>query len=360
MATPRTGQACEICRELEDALIIDNIVGEEFPPAVDRLEKCGGLRRCPLCHGYYLMSHESDPHHYMSSETWLRRIDETEALRVLANLPRAKAKPWLEALDADARMAELIKEIESDPSGEAAATVAAVYVQRQSWDEVEALLRHENSAVRNAAIGELERPLASNPASIIDTVATLLADQDCARAAHEAVSQTAGTPVSPVVTTLVDCFDHEDAKVRAMAVDSVIHHLDLGSGYYIDETGSGNYRTPLPFTFGEATTEMCERLPRLIKHILEPQPAYWLDMASFPRSTKARDHPNELNTAIGASEVIRTLINQDEPTKALVRQALAAQRPRLLKMLSEGQATILGAGLYLFVSEVAHADDDRS
>ncbi len=349
---------CEICRELEDDLVIDNIAAETFPPAVSRLEKCGGVRRCPLCHGYYLMTHESDPHHYMSSETWLRRIDETEALRVLANLPRAKAKPWLDALDADARMAELVKEIESDAAEEAAATVAALYVQGRRWDKLEALLHHNNSAVRNAAIGALERPLASNPANIVDAVTGLLADQGCARAAHDAVSQTAGATVSPVVASLVDCFDHDDAKVRAMAVDSVIHHLDLGSGYYIDETGSGNYRAPLPFTFGEATTEMCARLPRLVEHILDPQPARWLDMASYPRSAKARDHPNELNTGLGASEVIRTLVNQDEPSKALVSDALAAQRARLLKMLAEGKATmILGAGLYLFVSEVAHADD---
>jgi hypothetical protein len=351
-------QSCEICRELEDAVVIDNIAAETFPPVVDRLEKCGGVRRCPLCHGYYLMTHESDPHHYMSSETWLRRIDETEALGVLARMPAKQAKPWLNALDADARTAELVKAIEADASAEAAATVAAVYVQRQCWDELEALLRHKSSDVRNAAIGELERPLADNPASIIDAVTGLLADQDCARAAHDAFSQATGTPVSPVVTTLVDCFDHEDSKVRAMAVDSVIHHLDLGSGYYIDETGSGNYRTPLPFTFGEATTEMCARLPRLVEHILEPRPARWLDMASYPRSTKARDHPNELNTAVGASEVIRTLINQDEPTKALVRETLAGQRPQLRKMLSEGKTTMtLGAGLYLFVREVAHADD---
>ncbi len=357
MAAPETGQTCEICKHLEDALVIDNIAGEEFPPAVYRLEQCGGVRRCPLCHGYYLMTHESDPHHYMSSETRLRRIDTTTALRELAKLPRKKAKPWLDALDVDAETAKLVKKIESEAADEAAATMAAVYAQRQSWGELQALLRHKSSSVRKAAIGAVAGSLASKPARIVDAVAALLADNDCARAAAEAFSSTGGTKVSPLITTLIDCFDHDDAKVRAMAVDLVIHHLDLGSGYYIDETGSGSYRTPPPFKLGKSTQAICAGLPRLVEHILKPRPARWADIPSHPRSSRARDFPHELNTRIGASEVLRTLIDQGKSSKARVREALAAQSAQLRKMFSQAESMDLGSEVYLFASDVVREEN---
>lgn len=346
---------CEICKNLKDVHSIDDLSDETFPAAAYRLEECGRLRRCPLCHRFYLLTSESDPHHYMSSESSLRRINKAKALRELANMSPKRAKPWMDALDADAEASKLIKEINSDKAAEAAATVAALHVQRKNWGAFGGLLRHKTAAVRNAAIDAVAGSLARKPARIIDAVASLLADKDCASAAAEAFSATEyGTKVSPLATTLIGCFDHDDAKVRAIAVDLVIHHLDLGSGYYIDDTGSGSYRTPPPFKFGKCTEEICAGLPGLVEHILEPRPARWVDIPSYPRSTRARDFPDELNTRIGASEVLRTLIGQGKSSKARVRDALAARRAQLLEMLRQDKATGLGSETYLFVSEVAH------
>ncbi len=357
-ATRRARRDCEICKDLKDAHSIDDLSDESFPAAAYRLEECGSLRRCPLCHRFYLLTSESDPHHYMSSESSLRPINKTQALRELANMSPKRAKRWMNALDADAEAAELIKKINSDKAAEAAATMAALHVQRKKWGEFRALLRHKNPAVRNAAIEAVERSLEKAPAKVIDAVAGLLADEDCLRAGHAAFSETVyGTKISPLITTLVECFDHDDAKVRALAVDLVIHHLDLGSGYYIDDTGSGSYRTPPPFKFGKSTEAICASLPGLVEHILEPRPARWADIPSYPRSSRARDFPDELNTRIGASEVLRTLINQGKSSKARVRDALAARRPQLLEMLRQDKATGLDSEVYLFLSEVAHEDD---
>jgi hypothetical protein len=356
-ASPKRAD-CEICRELNDVHSIDDFTDQSFPQAAYRLEECGRLRRCPLCHRFYLMTSESDPHHYMSSESWLRRINKTAALRELSNMPAKKAKRWLGALNVDAQTSKLIKKIETDAADEAAATMAAVYVQRKSWGKLEALLRHKKSIVRIAAIDAVERSLARKPARIINAVASLLADKDCARAAHAAFSETEyGTKVSPLIITLIDCFDHDDAKVRALAVDLVIHHLDLGSGYYIDKTGSGSYRTPPPFKFGKATEEICARLPRLVEHILKPRPARWVDIPSYPRSSRARDFPDELNTRVGVSEVLGTLINQGKASKARVREALLVISPQLRKKFSKGESMDLDSEVYLFARDVLREEE---
>ena len=97
------GADCEICRNIPSYQYIDLVAGESFPPVADRLEPRGdarlpGLRRCPLCHTFYLVDDESDTHHFISAERSLVRIDGTRALRELALCSGSIARKWLDDL----------------------------------------------------------------------------------------------------------------------------------------------------------------------------------------------------------------------------------------------------------------------
>ena len=56
------------------------------------------LRRCPICHTYYLETRESDPHHFMSYEQSISRVSDKKALRELSSIETDKAKEWLNDL----------------------------------------------------------------------------------------------------------------------------------------------------------------------------------------------------------------------------------------------------------------------
>ena len=56
------------------------------------------LRRCPICHTFYLETSESDPHHFMSFEHSISRISDEEALQELSSIDTNKAKEWLDDL----------------------------------------------------------------------------------------------------------------------------------------------------------------------------------------------------------------------------------------------------------------------
>ncbi len=100
-------KTCEICRDLPEFCDADQIKGEELPAAVYRLELCGNLRRCPVCHTFYDYDDGNDPHHYMPDDQWVSRIT-SDFGRVRHKLVirtsgsfAETAKRWLQDLDAD-------------------------------------------------------------------------------------------------------------------------------------------------------------------------------------------------------------------------------------------------------------------
>ena len=159
-----------------------------------------------------------------------------------------------------------------------------------------------------------------------------------------------------MITTLVECFDHDNAKVRALAVDAVIHQLDRGSGYYTKSNGAGGYRTPKAIRLGKVAKPLYARLPYLIGHLIKPRPARWVKIAGTPRSDLARHHPNELNTGIGASEIVWAMIDQSKAGKAKVRNAFLAHRPQIQKMLSNVDPHEVNPEVLLFVSDVVREE----
>lgn len=190
------GADCEICRNIPSFQEIDEIQRESFPPLVDRLEACGdqligkgGLLRCPLCQSFYVMAYENDTSHFMIATSSLTRIGTMKALRefVTSRFVGWKiAKAWLDELDIDSQIPDLITKLNSTEAPEAAARLAGIYLLREGWDELEPLLRHRDSAARAGALGAVERSLAQTPPAIICAVATLLADEANARAAQDA------------------------------------------------------------------------------------------------------------------------------------------------------------------------------
>jgi len=76
--------------------------GESLPPAVDRLDRCNSVLRCPQCHSYYYYDDGNDPHHFMPDPERLERIETDVARRYLANYISDTAKRWLRDLDTGA------------------------------------------------------------------------------------------------------------------------------------------------------------------------------------------------------------------------------------------------------------------
>jgi hypothetical protein len=329
-STPYTPEApaweeCEICRDVPGG-------------SVGRLEgfekyQYEGLMRCPLCFTFYLLEMESDPHGFMGeADETITRIDTLAALRMLASMDPKKAKQWMAELNADARIPELVTMLKKDNSAEAAATLARIYQQRGEWDNFEALLRHRVSIIRGAALAELTPALENTPPGIIDAFVSLLGDKDNGPAAHEALTCRAWwdrDQVSPLIVTLVECLEHDNAEVRAFAVDSIFAHL------------SGS--TPLPPSFepgkppklGKAAKVLTSKLPRLVRHIVEPLPAPWPEFAADPSSDMAREFPKKLNAGIGALRILEALITESKASEARVRKALSKAWPQLLKIYSD-------------------------
>ncbi len=336
---------CEICRDILSGYTVDDLRGESFPDAVYRLERLGGLRRCPLCFTFYLMESGSDTHHYMSAETSITRISHDKALGMLSTLlasgdqPRKeadKAKRWMGKHDVDSHVSELDSKLESEKAAEAAATLADICLQRTDWNKLEGLLRHGNSAVRGGALGALDLGHERTPAAIIDAVVALLGDKAHARAAHTKFIDAAGFgKVVGLMTTLVECLDNNDAKIRALAVDTILLHLEPDTGYYIDDDGKGSYRDPRHPKFGaKVATALYPLLPLLARHLVKPRPAPWVGVESYPRSYNAKNSPKELNTKIAAAEVLWTLCHHNKTSKARVLKALDTVAPRLGKLIS--------------------------
>lgn len=336
---------CEICRDILSGYTIDDLRGESFPDAVHRLERLGGLRRCPLCFTFYLMESGSDPHHYMSAETSITRISHDKALGMLSTLlasgdqPRKeadKAKRWMGKHDVDSHVSELDSKLESEKAAEAAATLADICLQRKDWNKLEGLLRHENSAVRGGALGALALGHERTPAAIIDAVVALLGDKAHARAAHtKFIDATGYGKVVGLITTLVECLDNDDAKIRALAVDSILHYLEPDTGYYIGDDGKGSYRDPQhPKIGAKVAKALYPLLGLLVRHLVKPRPAPWVDVDSYPRSDRAKDSAKELNTTMAAAAVLWALFNSSETSKARVLEALDTVSPELRRIIS--------------------------
>lgn len=328
--TPSTAKVharkdCEICRK---------VPGKN----VGRLETLAevqyeGLMRCPLCFTYYHFKMEADPHSFMGeADEIITRIGTPAVLRNLASIDSTKARQWMAELDADARIPEFVKMLKTGNAAEAAATLATIYQQRGEWDKYEALLRHRDSTIRGAALAELTPALENAPAGIIDAFVSLLGDKDNGPGAHEALTCRAWwdrDQVSPLISTLAGCLEHDNAQTRAFAVDSIFAHL----------TGS----TPLPPTFkpgkppklGKAAKALTSKLPRLVRHIAEPLPAPWPDFAADPSSDMAREFPKKLNSGIGALRILEALITESKASETRVRKALTKAWPQLLKIFSD-------------------------
>lgn len=343
-ATPSAPEApaweeCEICRDVPAERFVYHDSDDKFPPAVYRLEEFEkyqrhGLLRCPLCLTFYLKETESDPHHFMGLEDErITRIDNLTALRMLASMDSKKAGRWMTELDADARIPELVKMLETDGSAEAAATLAKIYQQRGEWDDFEALLRHRDSTVRGAALAALTPSLERAPPGIIDAFVTLLGDKANALAAHKAFTCGAWwgkDQVSPLIITLVECLENDKAEVRAFAVDLIFDHL--AGARPVPPT----YEPGKPPKLGKAAKTLSSQLPLLVRHIVKPLPARWPDIAGNPGSDMAREFPKKLNTGIGALRVLEALIDESKAGEARVRKALSTARPQLLKIFSSG------------------------
>lgn len=363
-STPRkpAWAKCEICRDVPSYDVIEYFVNESFPAAVYRLEELGNLRRCPLCSTFYLMKHGSDTHHFMSAETTITRISKKKAFDMLApmlaqsnrrNFDADKAKLWMGDHDVDSHVSELVSKLKTADAAENAATLAKVYFQGKDWGKLEALLRHKKSSVRGGALGAAESWLGDTPAKIIDAAVALLEDKTHARSAHEAFNRPGYNSVSPSFMALVDCLEHNKVKVRALAVDSIIHLLEPDSGYYIGKDGVGTYGPRKHPKLGKKITKaLFSRLPLLVAHIVKPRPAPWVDIDAYPRSYNARELPKKLTTGIGASKILNAMIISGKANKARVGQAFETARPQLQKMLSGHKAGDLDADVYLFLYEV--------
>lgn len=347
---------CKICRDVPSFHIVDDVRGERFPPAVYRLEECEEILRCPLCSTFYLMETESAPDHYLAVTTTLTRISDEVALGELATMlatcdhrfiKAATAKRWMVEFDVDGRVAKLVTKLKTARAAKAAATLAEIYFALKDWDDLEALLRHDSSAARGGALGAIESRLEDTAPGVIDAVLALLADNTHAHVAHGAFNhlgnRLGSIKVSPLIITLVECLDDGNARVRALVVDSILHHLEPVSGYY-------NPRHP-KLNAKDAKT-LFEWLPILVGHIVKPRPAHWLDIEASALSEKARERPRKLTTGVGASQILSTMINRGKKGKASVRQAFEAARPELRRMLSRYKVGDLDADVHDLAREV--------
>lgn len=110
---------CEICRDLPEGDWYDGFSSGKISAGFSRLEKLDmerfrekivryknfeerltiiGLRRCPLCHTFYLETGENDTQHYASYLMSIDRIEDDEAFRELSARRSKKAKEWLRDL----------------------------------------------------------------------------------------------------------------------------------------------------------------------------------------------------------------------------------------------------------------------
>lgn len=66
---------CEICQNLPNWAMKDEMCEDPFSLATDRLVGKGDIRRCPLCGTRYSITSESDTHHFMSNEVTIKRLN---------------------------------------------------------------------------------------------------------------------------------------------------------------------------------------------------------------------------------------------------------------------------------------------
>lgn len=368
--TPR--ENCEICQGLPSSSSYDVFHDNaSYKADFSRLESfedvlearaLGGLKRCPICHTFYLETGESDPHHFMSYEMSISRIEDGEAVNMLATMMAArdykpfdvdKAKLWMGTHDVDSHVAELNCKLDTAEATEAATSLAEIYFRQKEWGELEALLRHENSDVRGGALDTLEGSVDRTSPEVIKAVVTLLEDQAHSRKAHDVFNCTSFEKVSPLITTFADCLDHKNAKVRAMAVDSINHHLEADSGYYIGEDGKGTYGPPKhPKLDAKIAKKLSSCLPQLISHLIKPRSAPWGKIDANPRSEEVRGALRKMTTGIGASRILNAMIHKDAASKASVRKALEAVGPNLQKIYTSMDIVDLDSDVYYLATEV--------
>lgn len=343
-----SAKTCKICKELPSGSSYDVLQGpSDYKADFSRLEgfdmekeegAASGLMRCPLCHTFYLEKGESDPHHYMSYEMSISRITEKAALRKLTSRTSKRARQWLEDLNLEARIPELVAELKSNQPGGAAATLADLYMARGQWKNVEALLSHRKDAVNNAALAALTTSLDEMPTDIIDAVFNLAGKKSCAAGAHRIFTSGAWwgqEEVSPLITTLLEHLDNPKAGVRALLVDAILAHLATPEGKPPEyEPGKP------PKLSAKLTKELIEQLPLLVRHASEPLPAGWVEIGNPPVSVMATDFPQELTTGFAALKVFEALIDHNKTSKAKARKALKEVWPNLIEMLSKDDQSI--------------------
>jgi hypothetical protein len=212
--------------------------------------------------------------------------------------------------------------------------LAKFYLQQREWDALEGLLRHRTSAVRKDALDALHFSLASTTPGIIAAAAALLADTDVVYDARDAFAHRQMESVSPLVVPLVECLDNDNAKVRALAVDSILHHLEAVVGDDIGGDGKDSKREPSAPALGKAAKELTKRLPLLVRHIVKPRSAPWDGDKFFPNSRRLRDDSKKLTTRLAAAAALAVLMQQSKASKNRVREALEGERRHVQDILS--------------------------
>jgi hypothetical protein len=241
------------------------------------VRSAGGLLCCPACGAVFEVTDEWDHDHWYPSGT--RTLSRLDARALLLRLAEGAGDDAVgEAIRYDERIGELRDALwegrtERDELERASRTLAAHDLRRKAWNEVSNLLAHARFRVRLGAVHAChdfgEPPRGSFERALVP----LLADpvREVAAWAYEALDRRRGGGFyTAALPAFVDTFD--DPALRRGTVELVLRHLDTRSSKLsagIADYGPGD----LPVFEAQLVTDLLERLPTLVRHVLSPKPS---------------------------------------------------------------------------------------